>query len=54
MTNDATIAKTTTKTEKTGLNSAKPFTQSAFQSSSIQQIPQAYNGPKIVVTKGGR
>ena len=53
MTNEATATKmmstTISKTDKTTGISSK-----LYQQTSNQPIPQAYAGPKIVVTKGGR
>ena len=56
MTNDATVDKrmsTVSKTDKSNQFSTKPSSLPTNQSIT-NSMPQAYAGPKIVVTKGGR
>jgi len=57
MTNDATIDKRTTtvsKTDKSNQLSSKPSTSLPTNQSGSNTQPQAYAGPKIVVTKGSK
>jgi len=57
MTNDATVDKrlsTIAKTDKSNQLSTKPSLPGTQLGTGSNSIPQAYAGPKIVVTKGGR